>query len=640
MYLGRIVEQGRAPRRDRAAAAPLHAGARRPRSRSRRPAAAAAASCSAASCPTPTDVPSGCRFHPRCPRRFEPCDRVDPPLIDDRRAAASAPPACCTTPPTVAVPAGAGAPAAPRRTPEASPLAACEWPTRTPGTSVIALRAPGSRRPTGPAMSRQRSALARRLPRRRRCAAAGSWSRQAARCPGAPVVEQRRVHAVAGLEAARAARVEAAAGRDVGRRRAARRRAARGAAAAGAGTGTAVDQRLRVGVRGRSITSTARPCSTIRPRYMTAIRSHSDQARLRSWVMKSSAELAPLLQVDAARRGSAPAPRRRASRPARRRSARRARARAPRRSRRAGAGRPRAGAGSGRGSAPGRGRRPRARGRTRALVLARAGTPWTRSGSATIARDPLARVQRLVRVLEDHLHPPAQLAQAALAATGSPSSATSPAAGSTSPSIARASVDLPQPDSPTTPRISPRRHSSETPSTARATCAAPRKCTARSRDLHQRVAHVAAPSRHGRCARPPATRPRARSGRRTSCPGRDLAQRRVVEAALGRVRAARAEAAALGQLAGSGGAAGDRRRQPARRRRSPAATRAAASCTGAAGSPKTVADRPRLDDPARVHDRDPVAGLGQHAEVVGDQDQRQAELLAQPLEQLRGPAPA
>ena len=31
--------------------------------------------------PDPTAVPPGCRFHPRCPRRFEPCDRVDPTLI-------------------------------------------------------------------------------------------------------------------------------------------------------------------------------------------------------------------------------------------------------------------------------------------------------------------------------------------------------------------------------------------------------------------------------------------------------------------------------------------------------------------------------------------------------------------------------
>jgi oligopeptide/dipeptide ABC transporter ATP-binding protein len=31
--------------------------------------------------PDPTSVPAGCRFHPRCPRRFEPCDSVDPSLL-------------------------------------------------------------------------------------------------------------------------------------------------------------------------------------------------------------------------------------------------------------------------------------------------------------------------------------------------------------------------------------------------------------------------------------------------------------------------------------------------------------------------------------------------------------------------------
>ena len=31
--------------------------------------------------PDPTAVPSGCRFHPRCPKRFEPCDKVDPALV-------------------------------------------------------------------------------------------------------------------------------------------------------------------------------------------------------------------------------------------------------------------------------------------------------------------------------------------------------------------------------------------------------------------------------------------------------------------------------------------------------------------------------------------------------------------------------
>jgi len=31
--------------------------------------------------PDPTAVPSGCRFHPRCPKRFGPCDSVDPELV-------------------------------------------------------------------------------------------------------------------------------------------------------------------------------------------------------------------------------------------------------------------------------------------------------------------------------------------------------------------------------------------------------------------------------------------------------------------------------------------------------------------------------------------------------------------------------
>jgi oligopeptide/dipeptide ABC transporter ATP-binding protein len=31
--------------------------------------------------PDATNVPSGCRFHPRCPKRFEPCDNVDPRLL-------------------------------------------------------------------------------------------------------------------------------------------------------------------------------------------------------------------------------------------------------------------------------------------------------------------------------------------------------------------------------------------------------------------------------------------------------------------------------------------------------------------------------------------------------------------------------
>ena len=47
----------------------------------------------------------------------------------------------------------------------------------------------------------------------------------------------------------------------------------------------------------------------------------------------------------------------------------------------------------------------------------------------------------------------------------------------------------------------------------------------------------------------------------------------------------------------------------------------------------TACDRPDLDDPAGVHHRDAIAGLGDHAHVVGDEHDRGAVLLAQALEQ-------
>jgi peptide/nickel transport system ATP-binding protein len=43
--------------------------------------------------PHPAELPSGCKFHPRCPARFEPCDDIDPALLataEDRRAACHA----------------------------------------------------------------------------------------------------------------------------------------------------------------------------------------------------------------------------------------------------------------------------------------------------------------------------------------------------------------------------------------------------------------------------------------------------------------------------------------------------------------------------------------------------------------------
>ena len=50
----------------------------------------------------------------------------------------------------------------------------------------------------------------------------------------------------------------------------------------------------------------------------------------------------------------------------------------------------------------------------------------------------------------------------------------------------------------------------------------------------------------------------------------------------------------------------------------------ARACTGAPAPVKTSSTVAGLDDLAGVHDRDPVGDLGDHAEVVGDQDQAHA----------------
>lgn len=83
MYLGRIVEQGSAvdviERPQHPYTQALVAAVPVPAAEARiRPRRALAAS---GELPDATNVASGCRFHPRCPRRFEPCDSVDPQLL-------------------------------------------------------------------------------------------------------------------------------------------------------------------------------------------------------------------------------------------------------------------------------------------------------------------------------------------------------------------------------------------------------------------------------------------------------------------------------------------------------------------------------------------------------------------------------
>ncbi len=79
MYLGRIVEQGSAvdvierPQHPYTQALVAAVPVPSAEARIREPLSG--------ELPDATNVPPGCRFHPRCPRRFEPCDKVDPPLL-------------------------------------------------------------------------------------------------------------------------------------------------------------------------------------------------------------------------------------------------------------------------------------------------------------------------------------------------------------------------------------------------------------------------------------------------------------------------------------------------------------------------------------------------------------------------------
>ncbi len=79
MYLGRVVEQGRA---EDVIERPQH-----PYTRALvtsipvpKPGGGGERELLPGELPDPSAIPSGCRFHPRCPRRFEPCDSVDPTL--------------------------------------------------------------------------------------------------------------------------------------------------------------------------------------------------------------------------------------------------------------------------------------------------------------------------------------------------------------------------------------------------------------------------------------------------------------------------------------------------------------------------------------------------------------------------------
>ena len=84
--------------------------------------------------------------------------------------------------------------------------------------------------------------------------------------------------------------------------------------------------------------------------------------------------------------------------------------------------------------------------------------PWILNGALMMVPDRVPRVQRRVGVLEDHLHLAAQRHQLAPGHVGDVAARRTrrcPPVGCSSRSIARPAVDLPDPLSPTRPRVSP-----------------------------------------------------------------------------------------------------------------------------------------------------------------------------------------
>ena len=79
MYLGRIVEQGSA---EQVIEHPLHPYTQALVAAVPAPDRERGVKLLGAEPPDAAHIPSGCRLHPRCPKRFEPCDSEDPPLFD------------------------------------------------------------------------------------------------------------------------------------------------------------------------------------------------------------------------------------------------------------------------------------------------------------------------------------------------------------------------------------------------------------------------------------------------------------------------------------------------------------------------------------------------------------------------------
>ena len=259
----------------------------------------------------------------------------------------------------------------------------------------------------------------------------------------------------------------------------------------------------------------------------------------------------------------------------------------------------------------------------------------SRSGSADDLADGHARVERGVGVLEDDLHAPAQRRSRVAGESGRcrcPRRRTRPPVGSIRRRTERPSVDLPQPDSPTRPASRRARSSkrdavdgAHQPTDLAAEQAARiGKCLHQAVDLETGVGW------------------RSRSCRLTSTGALRSTRRSMARRAMSRsgggcspaaLRRANGQRGAKRQPAGRSAGSGTMPAmvgEPLVRVDVEARDRAAAgrACRGAAGRRRASSTGRALDDPAGIHHHDAVGDLGDDAEIVGDEQDRHAELAA------------
>src|SRR5256886_33250 len=200
-----------------------------------------------------------------------------------------------------------------------------------------------------------------------------------------------------------------------------------------------------------------------------------------------------------------------------------------------------------------------------------------------------------------------------------------PPLGASSPTIRRATVDLPQPDSPTSARVSPWRTSSVTPSTARSSRLPSPSSTRSSQGRETSKSRVTASTLSNGARMQPA-------GGLALFSRHQLGTR--AQAALEALWAARVERAAARDRVEAWHRAFDLREA-----RAPRACRDARNGShqprgiGVPRRMQHVANRADLDDAARVHDRDTICGLGDNSHVVGDQHDRRAPLARDALDE-------